>query len=125
MQTGLRLPRKATQPGRIGGRCVLYQPSRAYFLRWRIRARMRRFLRPILRRPFPVFFVPTSKLQTDPVHVSRLVPPSVTNDRRAFSKVMIVKPISMVARGRELRQPSYILLQSWLDNQFRDMGPGR
>lgn len=34
--------------------------DRNYFLRWRIRARMRRFLRPILRRPFPVFFTPTS-----------------------------------------------------------------
>jgi hypothetical protein len=29
-------------------------------LRWRIFERMRRFLRPNLRRPFPVFFVPTS-----------------------------------------------------------------
>lgn len=33
--------------------------SQNYFLRWRILARMRRFLRPILRRPFPVFLVPT------------------------------------------------------------------
>jgi len=31
-----------------------------YFLRCRILARMRRFLRPILRRPFPDFLVPTS-----------------------------------------------------------------
>ena len=30
-----------------------------YFLRWRILERMRRFLRPSLRRPLPVFFVPT------------------------------------------------------------------
>jgi len=30
-----------------------------YPLRWRIRERMRRFLRPTLRRPFPDFFVPT------------------------------------------------------------------
>jgi len=30
-----------------------------YRLRWRILARMRRFLRPTLRRPLPVFFVPT------------------------------------------------------------------
>ena len=29
-----------------------------YFLRWRILARFRRFLRPILRRPLPDFFVP-------------------------------------------------------------------
>jgi hypothetical protein len=29
-----------------------------YFLRWRIRARIRRFLRPSFRRPRPVFFVP-------------------------------------------------------------------
>ena len=33
-----------------------------YFLRWRILARIRRFLRPILRRPLPDFFVPKSKL---------------------------------------------------------------
>jgi len=33
--------------------------SRTYFLRCRIRARIRRFLRPILRRPRPVFFTPT------------------------------------------------------------------
>jgi hypothetical protein len=32
--------------------------SGAYFLRWRILARMRRFLRPSLRRPLPVFLVP-------------------------------------------------------------------
>ena len=30
-----------------------------YFLRWRIRARIRRFFRPTLRRPLPDFFVPT------------------------------------------------------------------
>jgi hypothetical protein len=29
-----------------------------YFLRWRIFARMRRFLRPCFRRPFPDFLVP-------------------------------------------------------------------
>jgi len=29
-----------------------------YFLRWRILARMRRFLRPSFRRPFPDFLVP-------------------------------------------------------------------
>ena len=30
-----------------------------YFLRWRMRARIRRFLRPIFRRPLPVFLTPT------------------------------------------------------------------
>lgn len=30
-----------------------------YFLRWRILARIRRFLRPTFLLPFPVFFVPT------------------------------------------------------------------
>ena len=34
----------------------------AYFLRWRIFDRMRRFLRPNLRRPLPVFLVPTRGL---------------------------------------------------------------
>ena len=33
-------------------------PVRDYFLRWRIFARMRRFLRPSFRRPLPDFFVP-------------------------------------------------------------------
>src|SRR6478672_11237067 len=32
--------------------------SKDYFLRWRILARMRRFLRPCFRRPFPDFLVP-------------------------------------------------------------------
>ncbi len=32
--------------------------QRDYFLRWRIFARMRRFLRPSFRRPLPDFFVP-------------------------------------------------------------------
>ena len=35
------------------------QRADGYFLRCRIFARIRRFLRPILRRPLPVFFVPT------------------------------------------------------------------
>ena len=34
-------------------------PASNYFLRWRILARIRRFLRPIFRLPFPVFLVPT------------------------------------------------------------------
>ena len=34
--------------------------DRCYFFRWRIRARIRRFFRPIFRRPRPVFFTPTS-----------------------------------------------------------------
>ena len=37
----------------------------ALYLRWRIFERMRRFLRPSLRRPFPVFFTPTSGLRQD------------------------------------------------------------
>ncbi len=36
------------------------QRQEIYFLRWRILARMRRFLRPCLRRPLPDFFVPNS-----------------------------------------------------------------
>ena len=35
--------------------------GRRYFLRWRIFARIRRLRLPILRRPFPVLFVPMSK----------------------------------------------------------------
>ena len=46
--------------------------SKDYFLRWRIFARMRRFLRPCFRRPFPDLFVPKAISvfqisQTDPV----------------------------------------------------------
>ena len=44
-----------------------------YFLRCRILARMRRFFRPNLRRPFPVFFVP--KFSTPGSLRSRSVPP--------------------------------------------------
>lgn len=35
-----------------------------YFLRWRIRERMRRFLRPSFRRPLPVFLTPTNSSPT-------------------------------------------------------------
>lgn len=35
------------------------QANAYYFLRWRIRARIRRFLRPIFLLPLPVFFTPT------------------------------------------------------------------
>jgi hypothetical protein len=59
-----------------GNRCAQHQPVgrhtrrdqrrellerrlvKDYFLRWRIFARMRRFLRPSFRRPFPDLFVP-------------------------------------------------------------------
>jgi hypothetical protein len=34
------------------------RPGKDYFLRWRILARMRRFLRPSFRRPFPDFLTP-------------------------------------------------------------------
>lgn len=40
-------------------RSALTSQKGDYFLRCRILERIRRFLRPILRRPFPVFFVPT------------------------------------------------------------------
>ena len=39
-----------------------------YFLRWRIRARIRRFFRPIFRRPRPVFFTPTEPPLTTSNH---------------------------------------------------------
>jgi len=48
--------------GRIGNepktRTSLAQEG--YFLRWRIRERMRRFFWPSFRRPLPVFFTPTN-----------------------------------------------------------------
>jgi hypothetical protein len=34
------------------------RPGKDYFLRWRILARMRRFLRPSFRRPLPDFLTP-------------------------------------------------------------------
>lgn len=54
-----RIARKVDQ-----GRCGRWlageaRRSAGYLLRWRIRERMRRFLRPSFRRPLPVFFVPT------------------------------------------------------------------
>jgi hypothetical protein len=55
--------RKLTQPKLIE---LALDPETAkrrhaadYFLRWRILALMRRFFLPTLRRPLPVFFVPT------------------------------------------------------------------
>ena len=42
-------------------KCGSTTRGRRYFLRWRIFARMRRLRLPILRRPFPVLFVPMSK----------------------------------------------------------------
>jgi hypothetical protein len=50
-----------------------------YFLRWRILARMRRFFRPILRLPLPVFLVPTQSSERinkfdkfrEPIRVSK------------------------------------------------------
>ncbi len=47
-----------------------------YFLRCRIFARMRRFFRPIFRRPFPVFFDPTECLR-----FGRLQNPKLTRRR--------------------------------------------
>jgi hypothetical protein len=38
--------------------CQKGDSNEDYFLRWRIFARMRRFLRPCFRRPFPDLFVP-------------------------------------------------------------------
>ena len=39
--------------------CEPAQGRKIYFLRWRILDRIRRFLRPIFRRPLPVFLDPT------------------------------------------------------------------
>jgi hypothetical protein len=39
--------------------------SGVYFLRWRIRDRMRRFFRPTFLRPRPVFLTPTSNTSVD------------------------------------------------------------
>jgi hypothetical protein len=40
-----------------------------YFLRCRIRARIRRFLRPIFLRPRPVFFTPTKSTPVEKVQM--------------------------------------------------------
>ena len=45
-QSGVNSPRRRAQTRRLA------------YLRWRILARIRRFLRPIFRRPLPVLFVP-------------------------------------------------------------------
>lgn len=66
MQKKLRgLQRDLGDNGRNDWGRLSYCPQQAssdYFLRWRILARMRLFLRPTLRRPLPVFFTPTYKL---------------------------------------------------------------
>ena len=55
---GVRDPRTAKEAGQPTG-CGWGVQLDYYFLRWRILDRIRRFLRPIFRRPFPVLFVPT------------------------------------------------------------------
>ena len=50
--------REAIDCATRGASCQKGDPSKDYFLRWRIFARMRRFLRPCFRRPFPDLFVP-------------------------------------------------------------------
>ena len=60
--------------------CLQWVPH--YFLRWRIFARMRRFFLPILRRPLPVFFVPT---RNTPIHlVSKNETTSLTDSSSAL-----------------------------------------
>lgn len=56
--------RGATEQTVTAGKQSPQRPAttRSDYLRCRIFERMRRFLRPILRRPFPVFFVPTHHL---------------------------------------------------------------
>ena len=59
--------------------------GRVYPLRWRILDRMRRFFRPTLRRPFPVFFVPTrvSAFKSNAMCYCRVEPtPDAFDDRR-------------------------------------------
>jgi hypothetical protein len=47
-----------------------------HFLRWRILARMRRFLRPSFRRPLPDFLVPKDNSDVSTVVSMRRVQPS-------------------------------------------------
>jgi hypothetical protein len=69
MQKYPRRPKK--QPATGLSRATWADRSRNnYFLRWRIRARIRRFLRPIFRRPLPVFFVPTDVPLLKPINES-------------------------------------------------------
>ncbi len=58
-------------------------PEPGYFLRWRIFARIRRFLRPILRRPLPVFFVPTPGLHMQGVFRQTAVCPHKKASRQS------------------------------------------
>ena len=69
--------------------------TRRAYLRCRIFARMRRFLRPIFLRPFPVFFVPTA-----------LDAPTARNDSLVSSEIAItnqtapIEPIAYHPRRR-------------------------
>lgn len=48
------------ESGSVGVKTIrAHRHAENYFLRWRILARILRFLRPIFRRPLPVLFVPT------------------------------------------------------------------
>lgn len=68
---------KAARQGELPQALTGREINDAAYLRWRILDRMRRFLRPSLRRPFPVFFVPTH----DSVEFASTAP------RRATAKV--------------------------------------
>ena len=75
--------------------------TRDYFLRWRIFARMRRFLRPSFRRPLPDLFVPKA---ISVCKVSKLNQPDVIHD----SNEIYVRN----ARARPKRHASAVLTVS-------------
>ena len=60
------------QSGSVGwGMVRAHRHAKNYFLRWRILARIFRFLRPTFRRPLPVFFVPTDSYSLEGFDTSR------------------------------------------------------
>lgn len=64
------------------------QPTRTYYLRWRILLRIFRFLRPSFRRPLPVFFTPIRRrLPTGFVDKQpKVEAETITGDRISFKQ---------------------------------------
>lgn len=77
-----------------------------YFLRCRILERMRRFLRPNFRRPFPDFFVPT---QSSWGFANQNGPRSQISSRLSSSHNLLMVTILGVARQAEARQDEPLL----------------
>jgi len=96
--------RDASRSARLLGQAIFSRCD--YFLRWRIRARMRRFLRPILRRPFLFSSFPQNRSQVAQFQPEDAPTQGLWQIRRpAFPKIPTnhCKADRNVARGRPRR----------------------